>query len=66
MRVRVYILLKIAFSYSMIARMALELGPSWMFHNGKTDLVFLYTDATEFAPVISDTSRNTLHVKFTL
>lgn len=43
-----------------------ELGPSWMFHNGKTDLVFLYADATESAPVIGDTSRNTLYVKFTL
>ena len=31
-----------------------KLGPSWMFHNDKTDLVFLYADATESAPVISD------------
>lgn len=66
MRVRVYIFLKIAFGYSTLARMALELGPSWMFRNGKTDLVFLYADAIESAPVTSDTSRNTLYVTFTL
>lgn len=66
MRVPVYIFLKIAFGHSMLAHMALKLGPSWTFHNDKTDLVFLYAEATESAPVIRDTNRNTLYVKFTL
>lgn len=50
-----------ASTYGSQARSKLDVSQS-----DKTDPVFLYADAIESAPVISDTSRNTLYVKFTL